>query len=387
MNIMLRLFKLMQRSLFIIWAFFMALTAFGQASETSIADGNWSDDSIWDTGQSPGFTGLTNPVIDSYAIAHSGLTFAATNGNTLTIKDTLIVYGDVTFDVNKNNAGITIERNNVLIIFGNLEMGKNNAGVDIAEGGVLVVKGNITSSGNNGEITGDGNYYTDGTTGGMSNNSSNPEGTSETLSDDGYTSIEEFVESDGSVPLPVELLYFRLEKDKNEVLLKWATATEIENDYFSLERSSDGENFDEIGKVDGNGTSKRLNKYTFRDKNPKASVAYYRLKQVDFDGQYEYYDVRRIDMKNRESKSDLIIFPSTVSNGTLNVRFDQPLEIKELYVYSFAGNQSRHLSEVSQEGVYHVQVNVGALPDGMYILKIIGEDGYSYARRFNVGVE
>lgn len=378
--------KYMQRSLLIIWAFFMVLTAFGQ---TSIADGDWSDNDIWDTGYSPGFTGLTNPVIDSYVIANSGLTFASTNGNTLTIKDTLIVYGDVTFDVNKNNAGITIERNNVLIIFGNLEMGKNNAGVDIAEGGVLVVKGNITSSGNNGEITGDGNYYTDGTTDGMSNNSSNQEGTSETLSDDGYTSIEEFVDSGGSVPLPVELLYFRLEKDKNEVLLKWATATEIENDYFSLERSSDGENFDEIGKVDGNGTSKKLNKYTFRDKNPNASVAYYRLKQVDFDGQYEYHDVRRIDLKDRESKPDMVVFPSTVSNGTLNVRFDQPLAIKELYVYSLAGNQSRHLPGVSQEGVYHVQVKVDALPDGMYILKIIAiaDDGYIYARRFNVGAE
>lgn len=90
------------------------------------------------------------------------------------------------------------------------------------------------------------------------------------------------------VPLPVELLSFEVRCDKREVKLKWATASETNNDYFTIERSVDGAVFKIIGTVNGAGTSSQTINYSFNDTDPYKGTAYYRLKQTDFDGKFEY---------------------------------------------------------------------------------------------------
>lgn len=362
-----------------------ALFGWDSLGQTSVADGDWSDGATWG-GTAPGFTGLNNPVIDSYVIANSGLTFASANGKSLVINDTLIVYGDLLFDANRNDAGITIGANNVLIIFGSLEMGKNNAGINLAAGSVLVVSGNITASGNNGEITGDGSYYTNGLTGGMTNNSSNPQGTSDDLSDNGYTSIEEFVDGGGDIPLPVALLYFSVE-NKNGINVKWATATENNNDYFSVERSEDGEYFYEIGQVDGNGNSKTQIDYSFADKFAFAPVEYYRLNQVDFDGQSERFQARRIETSTDGSKQEIII-PSVISNGKIPIRSNRPFQIRELTMHSLAGAEVRNIKvDPIQQEVLKFEIDVGALSEGIYLLKFHSAEGSLFTKRLLIKVQ
>lgn len=85
-------------------------------------------------------------------------------------------------------------------------------------------------------------------------------------------------------PLPVELLGFFAEYKNRKVELSWATAAELNNDYFSVQRSGDGKIFREIMQVKGVGNSSTLNKYYAVDENPLPDISYYRLKQVDFDG-------------------------------------------------------------------------------------------------------
>jgi hypothetical protein len=89
-------------------------------------------------------------------------------------------------------------------------------------------------------------------------------------------------------PLPVELVYFKAVDNCPDVLLKWTVASEINNDYFEIEKSYDLKNIDRVGIVDGAGNTNYMTDYNFIDKNPAQGIVYYRLKQVDFDGTISY---------------------------------------------------------------------------------------------------
>jgi hypothetical protein len=99
---------------------------------------------------------------------------------------------------------------------------------------------------------------------------------------------ENFENADGVI-LPIELLSFSAEVLPGEVLLHWSTATEINNDFFTLERSEDAFAWEIIGQVQGAGTTSQTMHYTFSDRQPLEGLSYYRLKQTDFDGTYEYF--------------------------------------------------------------------------------------------------
>lgn len=88
----------------------------------------------------------------------------------------------------------------------------------------------------------------------------------------------------GNNPLPVELTSFNAKLVNKNTFVDWNTASEINNDYFILERSSDNVHFTELVKIEGNGTTSKSHYYSFTDTKPLTGISYYRLKQVDFDG-------------------------------------------------------------------------------------------------------
>ncbi len=106
------------------------------------------------------------------------------------------------------------------------------------------------------------------------------------------------------VVLPIELLTFYGEKRNNSNELKWITLTEIENDFFTLEKTLDGENYEIIGNVNGAGNSSNSLEYSIHDYNVESSINYYRLKQTDYNGKFKYSDLISIDNRNsnREQK-------------------------------------------------------------------------------------
>lgn len=95
--------------------------------------------------------------------------------------------------------------------------------------------------------------------------------------------------------LPIELISFDGYNDEDVNKLSWVTATEINNDYFSIERSTDGMFWESIAIVEGNGNSNTPIMYQYEDDSHQDTVNYYRLKQVDFNGDYEVFDAIAID--------------------------------------------------------------------------------------------
>lgn len=127
-------------------------------------------------------------------------------------------------------------------------------------------------------------------------------------------------------PLPVKLILFTAEIDNTSVKLMWVTETEVNNDFFTVERSTNGIDFEALGNVPGSGNSNTLKEYDFNDDAPEFGTSYYRLKQTDFDGKYEYSELIAVqyDM-NDDGICTLKVYPNPcVGTCTIDLK-DCPL--------------------------------------------------------------
>jgi hypothetical protein len=105
-----------------------------------------------------------------------------------------------------------------------------------------------------------------------------------------------------NTPLPITLVSFSAKIAGSSVKLFWATASEYINDRFEVLRSLDGREFEKIGEVKGSGTTSILTRYEYKDERPFKGVSYYRLKQIDTDGTFEYLPVVAV---NTESTAEI----------------------------------------------------------------------------------
>jgi hypothetical protein len=140
------------------------------------------------------------------------------------------------------------------------------------------------------------------------------------ISRSGITSFSPFgVEEATPHPLPIQLLTFdaKLTSDK-QVDLSWVTASETNNDFFTLEKTRDGVSFETVAIVDGAGNSTSKLHYDRIDNNPYTGRSYYRLKQTDFNGKYAYSSIVAIENANQE-KNQLTIFPNPSPDGSVNI--------------------------------------------------------------------
>ena len=123
--------------------------------------------------------------------------------------------------------------------------------------------------------------------------------------------------------VPVELLSFDVKRTKNNASLTWVTASELNNDRFEIERSLDNSNFEYMGTVKGHGTTLITNNYNYTDDisrllNTGLAFVYYRLKQVDYNGKYEYTPTRAVSL-NDFAGIDLQVNPNP-SKGTFAIQ-------------------------------------------------------------------
>ncbi len=155
-------------------------------------------------------------------------------------------------------------------------------------------------------------------------------------------------------PLPIELLYFKATPASGQVVLEWATATEINNEYFTIERSIDGVNWDVISFETGAGNSNYTLNYSFTDEFPAEGVSYYRLKQTDFDGKFEYFDPAAVELKNSEMATEIVNV--RVSSGRLYVTYRNESAGSKMVVADLRGRVLVH-TETDRSG-YNQEIEV-----------------------------
>lgn len=117
--------------------------------------------------------------------------------------------------------------------------------------------------------------------------------------------------------LPIELVSFTAVYNGREVKISWTTASETNNDFFTVERSADARYFEELGRFEAVGNSSQTNRYFTVDRTPLPGISYYRLKQTDNDGKYTYSDVVAVEISSAEPV--LAIYTNSLSGRTVTV--------------------------------------------------------------------
>lgn len=265
---------------FLVIALLIQISCFGVAKSTTATVGTWSpagapsDGDVvtishdWSAGYAA--TGdLANAFTGDIIIENGGylkITNALANfAGTLTIESggTYDIDGDMT----NWTADIDVQSGGTFIAGWNFDAGDDASGASLTVNGELILTGDAPQ----GVLTvdlvvgGTGRIYA----------------RTITLNGNGST---------GTTSLPVELISFTAESNKTENVLNWTTASEVNNSHFEIQKSDDGVNFQSIGIVQGNGNSSEVNHYSFIDLN-NSNNSYYRLKQIDFDGGFEYSHV------------------------------------------------------------------------------------------------
>ena len=183
-----------------------------------------------------------------------------------------------------------------------------------------------------------------------------------------------FSENAGLI-VPVELLSYTAEKRENKGLLSWQTSIEVDNDYFAIERSADGITFQEIGRVNGKGSSASIVDYDFIDRQPLNGINYYRLAQYDFNGDLSYLGIRSLDFS---SHSSISIYPNPLHDETLFVEFEsQEAGTVQFIVNSLDGRRVVNSFQTAERGSNLAELNLSDLVPGVYFIMIQSKNNSS----------
>lgn len=188
-----------------------------------------------------------------------------------------------------------------------------------------------------------------------------------------YSDVEFQIEVTGNVlenyiTLPIELLYFKGEHTNNYNILKWATATEINNAYFELEKSNDGISFKNIATINSqanNGNSRNTLLYEY---NTDLETAYYRLKQVDIDGSFKYLNT--VYLENAHEANNPLVMPNPASH-TIQIKYTSKVNTPTtISLVDVAGREI-----LSQQALFNAEnqsmsLNIEYVEQGLYFLNI-----------------
>lgn len=176
----------------------------------------------------------------------------------------------------------------------------------------------------------------------------------------------------GPYPLPIKILGFNGIASEEKVHLLWTTTAEVNNDYFTIERSVDADQWNISGVIKGAGNSNTLQEYRFTDSPdiaPGIQTVYYRLKQTDFDGNYEYFGPIAVSFSTNSSWT--FTLNNTIDNqylsGNLSLTEEKNIQID---ILDLNGKIIKQESFYANKGANLIQTDILLLDKGMYFLRI-----------------
>ena len=176
--------------------------------------------------------------------------------------------------------------------------------------------------------------------------------------------------------LPVELSSFTSIINNRNVTLNWATSTETNNSVFEIERSVVNGSWSKVGNVAGNGTTLNGHSYSFTDRNLASGNYSYRLKQIDFNGNFEYFNLNNEVNIGIPAKFDLSQNYPNPFNPSTTINFDLPTDGKvSVKLFDMSGKEVAVLvNEIKTAGYYSVNFNASSLSSGVYFYNITADN-------------
>lgn len=353
---------------------------------TSNTHGAWGDGTTWQGGNianqiSHDVTTSSNnrsaTVVGGTSFTVGNITFD--NGTTLTIEDG----ASLTLGSSSENKNFTTNNNTAIYVYGNLTINGNlivHNNLILVVTGTLIITGDVQLN-NNAGLTVDGIMDVGGDFHAGDNTTLNVDGTvtvggdvtlgaGSTANGDGQIAYGGTCDDNGSGAcqesiLPVTLLSFIAQSENGKVVLNWSTASEKGFDFFSIQRSGNAIDYEEVGVVKGAGyNTTEAKSYSFTDYQPLNGRSYYRLKAVDLDGTFEIFDPAVVNT-NQEQHS-LQVYPNPLTGSEFSIVIDDAIPAKgaTIKVTDIRGAEifSTFVNELNS---YRVD---GNFPPGVYIL-------------------
>ena len=173
----------------------------------------------------------------------------------------------------------------------------------------------------------------------------------------------------GGGSLPIELISFGVESnDANEVLVEWITASQIINDYFTIQRSIDGYEWEDVTKITGCGSCNTQIDYTYLDRNPYTGLSYYRLMQTDYDGNYEIFDPISVEVSDKYTIGLNIIPNPAIDHIQLELvyPYDRPIN-HDVKIYNSQGEEVYKMFYIGE--LNNFSIDIKKLKPGYYVVK------------------
>ncbi len=168
-------------------------------------------------------------------------------------------------------------------------------------------------------------------------------------------------------PLPIDLLSFDAVAKHGAVALNWQTASEINNDFFTVEKSRSANDWEVVAIVKGAGNSSSLLTYDAMDPTPYKGVSYYRLKQTDFNGDYDYSSIQAVNFNEQEM--GVVIFPNP-SENQITIQASKQ-ELSSIRIYNSLGQDVTAQSKRLSGSDSMVVIDLSSLPSGVYNIKTL----------------
>lgn len=182
---------------------------------------------------------------------------------------------------------------------------------------------------------------------------------------DGNGSNGDGIIDQSSGALPIELLSFEAREVNHKVALRWTTATELNNDFFTVERSWNGTEWQTVDYVTGAGNSSYELNYSTWDNTPFNGVSYYRLKQTDFDGQFSYSDIVPVNLESDISAA-IKAYPNP-SDGLVTIE-GLAADLDALFITDLSGRVVTQSVQLMRNGSSEMQLDLRGLDTGLYLL-------------------
>lgn len=182
----------------------------------------------------------------------------------------------------------------------------------------------------------------------------------------------------GASPLPVSLINFHCKKDNlTQATLSWNTVSETDNDYFTIEKSTDGKQYQYLARIKGAGNSSELRKYQYTDRDLQMGNTYYRIKQTDFNGTTEIKD-QCVVMNLASPESGVVTLYPNPANNTIHVQDDRDGS-KTITVFN---NLGQVVVEIANNEESNMEINCSGLSEGIYMIQVRYTDGFVANKKF-----
>jgi hypothetical protein len=354
---------------------------------------DWNDADSWVGGVVPTLGNFSNHVVNiNHDITRTGDLSVVTSS--FTIADGVTFTVDGNFFDSFNGGSYNSGSSSVWNITGNLDIssdatfqtgnGTVNVGGDYdVEGhnvttvvdGVLNVAGTIKKGTGSSKLTGSGVV----TWGVLEVGGGSTIGSSSQCPNSGFDLTDSGVDlTTCAVVLPVEFVSFRAKCTEEGVLINWVTATETDNDFFEIQKAVGSFEFVTIDEIDGHGTAKTASYYSYLDSQKNSDLTvYYRLRQVDFNGDYEF---SRVIVSQCEMLDKSFSVYPTVSSGEYTVSFNEVNEFILIQVINELGQVVKVVNYTNTDKTSTFQFDLNGHSSGVYYAKVLLNNHYEVAK-------